>query len=130
MGYSVSSNADSFGRKPIVDSRQVMTFQDLLTESAKIKCEEMRAREEDYCEIVVGNSEIPRMVSLLDSYFGIPFKAAGVEAAAEADRLADPFGGVQSNQTMYFRKGNDVSEFAFLWPWGSGMSTTVKIIRK
>ena len=107
-----------------------MTFEELLCEVKSIKCEEMRAQTEGYLETVVAKPEFDVVASALQGYFGLPLKPAGACPSKEADEFSAPYGGIQSNQTMYFRRNGIAAELAFIWPWGSGAAATVKIIRK
>ena len=107
-----------------------MTFDELLGEIKKIHCQEVRAQEGDYFEVVVRHDALANVSVLLGTYFGEALKSAGVKASAEALERSGPYGGIQVNQTMYYRQGERGGELAFLWPWGSGQSTTIKIIRE
>ena len=107
-----------------------MTFEELLREVKKIKCQEMRAHQENYLEVVVAKPELEAVTTVLQSYFSLPLKPAGEHPSKEANAYSEPYGGIQSNQTMYFRKNETASDLAFLWPWGSGTAITVKIIRE
>lgn len=107
-----------------------MTFNELLGEIQKVPHQEMRASEPDYLELVVAQNTLGAVTSVLGTYFGVPLKPAGVSSSKDADKHAEPYGGIQVNQTMYFRPGERGSELALLWPWGSGAATTVKIIRE
>jgi hypothetical protein len=106
-----------------------MTFDELLVEVKKVKCEERRAAEVDYCEVVVTKSGLRNMSDVLEACFGLPLKPEGVAPSKEASLYAQPFGGIRGTQTMYFRTGDKGPELALLWPWGSGDLVTVKIIR-
>ena len=106
-----------------------MTFDELLGEIKKIHCQEVRAQEADYLEVVMRQDTLENVLILLSSYFGEALKPAGIKASADALKHSGPYGGIQANQTMYYRQGERGSELAFLWPWGSGSSTTVKIIQ-
>ena len=105
-----------------------MTFNEFLGEIQKIHCQEVRAQEVDYCEVVVDQKDMPQVIRLLEGYFGQAFKPAGVKASAEAMKHSEPYGGIQINQTIYCRQGDKALELALLWPWGSGQATTIKII--
>jgi hypothetical protein len=107
-----------------------MTFEELLREVRKIKCEEKRKETDDYHEVVVANAHLDALTTLLKSYFGQPFKPEGQQPSAKADTYSEPYGGVQTGQTMYVHMNGKAVELAILWPWGSGLSTTVKIIRE
>lgn len=105
-----------------------MTFQELLGEAKKLDCLEARAQLENYFEIVVAKDALAPAEGLLGAYFGEPLKPKGVLPTAEMSVRVRAYGGVQENQTMYFREGGSGGEFAFLWPWGNGLSITVKIL--
>ncbi|MEI6438372.1 MAG: hypothetical protein WCO69_06465 [Candidatus Omnitrophota bacterium] len=105
-----------------------MTFQELLGKAKKLNCVESRAQLDHYCEIVVAKDALTPAEALLCSYFGEPLKPKGVAPTADISAQTRPYGGVQANQTMYFRQGTSGGEFAFLWPWGNGLSITVKIM--
>ena len=107
-----------------------MTFEELIEQVQKLECQEKRAFEKDYCEVVVTKAKLAPINTLLKSYFGSPLKPEGQEASAEAARYAQPHGGIYGNQTLYFHKSEKTSELAFLWPWGNGTSVTLKIIRE
>ncbi|MBF0593571.1 MAG: hypothetical protein HQL22_01240 [Candidatus Omnitrophica bacterium] len=105
-----------------------MTFQELLAEAKKIDRVEARADLAHYFEIVVAKPGLEAVEVLLRSHFGDPVKPKGHPVPAELAARTKPFGGIQPNQTMYFRQADLLGEFAFLWPWSDGLSVTVKII--
>lgn len=107
-----------------------MTFDDLLAALGKMKCEENRAHQDHYCEVVVSAAVLPSAISLLEAYFGLPLKPAGAKPSREAASHADRYGGVMGNQTLYFRQSENTRELALLWPWANGTSVTLKIIRR
>lgn len=107
-----------------------MTFEELLTAVKTMKCNEKRADEKDYCEVVMAKAQMPAMIETLQTYFGNPLKPEGENPSADAKRYADSHGGIHSNQTLYHRQNGGGSEMALLWPWGSGQAVTVKIVRQ
>ena len=107
-----------------------MTFKELISEIAKIKCREMRVRTENALEVVIAKGDLGLLTAELTSYFGPLLKPEGAAPSHEAAHLAEPYGGIRRDQTMYFRKNEGVSEIALLWPWGSGDVLTVKIFRE
>lgn len=106
-----------------------MTFEELLLQVGKLQCQETRAQETDYCEVVVAKPHLEAMLSVLKEYFGLPFKPEGQAPSSKAQEYAEPYGGVHGNQTLFHRTNEIGSELALLWPWGSGTSVTVKIAR-
>ena len=107
-----------------------MTFEELLKQVKAVKGLEIRTVEKDYCEVVVAKAQLEVMLTVLNVYFGAPLKPGGQAVSKDAKHYSEPYGGVQNNQTLYHRKGDMGAEMALLWPWGSGMSVTVKIIRE
>ncbi len=107
-----------------------MTFEELISEIAKIKCREMRVRTKEAFEVVIAKSDLGTLTAALTSYFGPPLKPEGAQPTREAGTLAEPYGGIRRDQTMYFRKTEKKPEIALLWPWGSGDALTVKIFRE
>jgi hypothetical protein len=107
-----------------------MTFEELLGQVKILKCKETRAQEKDYLEVVVTQDQLGPIVSVLEACFGPPLKPRGQRPSGDANRYAGPHGGVRANQTLYHRKHESSSEMALLWPWGSGDTVTVKIIRE
>jgi hypothetical protein len=107
-----------------------MIFDELLSEVKKIKCEEQRISNENHLEVVVAKAELVLFNNILDSYFGKPLKPGGKGPSSDDNRIADPYGGIHKNQTLYLKKNDDFSEIVLLWPWGDGVSVTVKMIRE
>jgi hypothetical protein len=105
-----------------------MGFQELLSEIRKRPLQELRASTEKYFEAVVSMTTLVGVEELLIAYFGVPMKPAGVHPCRDAHRVSEPYGGIRSTQTMYFRKRDVGHEVAFLWPWHCGTLVTLKII--
>jgi len=106
-----------------------MTFEELLKKVDQIKCVEKRVMAEDGCEVVIATDDLRRLNEVLSEYFGPPQKMQGGQFSSEAEQHAEPYGGVRSGQTLYYRTVEAGLELALLWPWGNGMSLTVKVIR-
>jgi hypothetical protein len=106
-----------------------MTFDELLSELGKIPCQEKREWGRDYCEFVVGKNDLERLTVSLQAFFGKPFKPENEKPSRDAAQYSEPFGGIQSNQIMYCQKNDQSIDIALIWPWGSGLSLTVKVIR-
>ncbi len=107
-----------------------MTFEELLSEIAKIKCREMRVRTENALEVVIAKADLGPLTAALESYFGPPLKPEGAAPSRDASGYAEPYGGIRRDQTMYFRKSESRSDIALLWPWGSGNVLTIKVFRE
>jgi len=107
-----------------------MTFDDLLEQIQKIPCSEKRAREQNYCEVVFAKPSMQEVNTALEACFGPPLKPEGKPPSAEATQYSKAYGGVQGNQVLYYRKSANGDEMAMLWPWGNGVSVTLKMIRR
>jgi hypothetical protein len=106
-----------------------MTFRDFLAEIQILRVEELRAQTEEYFEAVIAKAGLDPLHKILTAYFGPPLKPEGCSPSGEANRHAKPHGGIRKDQTMYFRQDRDHSECALLWPWGSGVCATIKVIQ-
>lgn len=108
-----------------------MKFHELLNEiQARFHLEEKRALNEEYLEVVIPTDILPQLSVFLESYFGVPLKAKDKHPSDDANRYSRAYGGIQQNQTMYFRHGDQVREMALLWPWGCGTLVTLKVIQE
>ena len=106
-----------------------MNFSEFLEQVQKLQCQERRTQTESYVEVVVAKLYWPDMDQVLQSFFGAPLKPQGQRPSSESDRCAKPYGGVRKDQALYFKKSDNDSYAALLWPWGSGTAVTLKIIK-
>lgn len=106
-----------------------MTFQELLSEVQKLRFEEHRIQSEDYLEGVISKDSLDSLHMVLTAYFGSPLKPEGQSPSGQIQHQAAPFGGIRKDQTMYARQDGAHFEYALLWPWGSGIRITVKVVR-
>ena len=104
-----------------------MTWDELTGLVKKAKLTEMRGEKEKYLEVVVAVADLKPVTDLFDVYFGRPIKPMGERPSAEAALYAESFGGVKMGQTLYVKKIENSVQGALLWPWGDGVSVTVKI---
>ncbi|NTV30226.1 MAG: hypothetical protein HGA80_09120 [Candidatus Omnitrophica bacterium] len=125
---NISASRDTASVKTAVKSAD-MTFAELLRAVRQVKCEESRTQNDGYCEVVVATAGLAEVTDLLRRYFGEPFKPQGKKPSGEASAYAAPYGGVYDGQTLYVRQDGSAAELALLWPWGSGLSVTIKLAR-
>lgn len=107
-----------------------MTFTELIDELQKVKAEETRGRTESSLEVVISKDSLAKVIPILEDYFGPALKPQGQQPNADSDRYSKPYGGVHSDQTLYFRKEDKGFAIAMLWPWGNGVSITLRVIRE
>lgn len=81
-----------------------------------------------YLEIVIEQSDVQALNTILENYFGPPIKKAGETVTDEIDRITGRYGGVQVNQTAYAKKTDTGYDVALLWPWANKVSVTIKVI--
>ncbi|MCP4687553.1 MAG: hypothetical protein GY859_05845 [Desulfobacterales bacterium] len=89
---------------------------------------EKRRSEEDYVEIVIENDEVDQWSRLIEEFLGPPLKPAGVRPTKEINDLANRFGGVAGNQTLFHKVESDIMIVSMLWPWMDADFTTLKVI--
>jgi hypothetical protein len=106
-----------------------MSFEEFLAAAQKNPIDQTRTWKEDYAEVVITKDALGPFTSLFDSYFGRPLKPAGKPSSKDAANYSEAYGGIEKNQTLYFRKNENGQELAMLWPWADGASITVKMIR-
>ena len=106
-----------------------MSFEELIEEVRQIKSDHRKIHEKDFFEAVITWKELAPLTQILKKHFGSPFKAADEWPSEEMRKITAPFGGIRTNQTLYYlTKANDFN-LAMLWLWGDGMLITVKLIR-
>ena len=104
-----------------------MNFNELTGALKNIPFDEKRKEFEGYFEFVLLKQELLRLYPVLEKYFGVPFKPAGVAPSRKAQDYAKQYGGIQKQQTLYYRERAGLSSCAMVWPWNDGSRATVKI---
>ena len=64
---------------------------------------------------------------ILEDIFGPPVKKAGENVSPESLVLTIDYGGLQDDQILYYKKFDDQSLIAMLWPWKDNFQLTLKI---
>ncbi|NQT23230.1 MAG: hypothetical protein HQ579_07350 [Candidatus Omnitrophica bacterium] len=80
-----------------------------------------------YCEIVIYNKEIDQWKKAFTDSLGTAVKSPEAKPTKEDIRLAEPYGGVRGNQTLFKKELGDSIMIAMFWPWRSAPYTTLKI---
>ena len=107
-----------------------MQFAELRKELNNIVFITVREESEDYFEAVISKGELAYFCLRLEKFFGPRVWPSKDKLSEEVEKFLDEFGGIMSNQTLYFRKQDNETAFAMLWPWSDGTRITVKIGRK
>ena len=104
-----------------------VNFNELTRILKSIPFDEQRKESEGYFEFVILSGNLLRLYPILEKYFGVPFKPAGVMPSLEAQDYAKQYGGIQKQQTLYYMKRAGLSNCAMIWPWNDSSRATVKI---
>jgi len=105
------------------------TFPKLLKKVKTINFNESREDTDNFLEFVCKASEFKRLILVFEGHFGPPVKPAGKESKDLYKKITEPFGGILTNQTLYYRMKGRAIEIAMVWPWQSGELVTVKIVQ-
>ena len=106
-----------------------MNYDFFLEELKKIPCIELRSEDPEFFELVVKLSEIYKVNSVLETFFGKPLKPCGEKPTSESKKKAEAYGGVRDDQTLYYLEAEELYYYSLIWPWANGQSATVKVIR-
>ena len=106
-----------------------MQYDLFIQELQKVPCQELRSSDAESFELVVNASDLQKVLLLLQKFFGQPLKPPGAKPSPEAKKVADPFGGIRENQTLYYLASEELYYYSLIWPWSNGESFTVKVIR-
>src|SRR5690348_2320796 len=104
-----------------------MTYPEFVEETKKIQFWEKRVDSPNLQEFVISQENLKIFTPVLESYFGPPLKPAGQNPSREATAYSAPYGGIQKNQTLYFRDSGEFAHCVMLWPWSDGKLVTVKM---
>jgi hypothetical protein len=89
-------------------------------------CEERRGGS-DYDERVIYKDDLNRWGSVLTQVLGAAVKPAGAAPAQEHLSAAEKFGGIQKNQTLYWKEFKGFAVVAMFWPWADNRRITLKM---
>lgn len=106
-----------------------MKFLTFMNEVNRMPVLESRIDSTNMREFVVVADQIVPVHEVLQSFFGENFKAPGEEPSDEDKRRAAKFGGIRTEQTLYYREEEGYNNCAMFWPWTDGTRYTVKIAR-
>lgn len=107
----------------------IHSMEELMRTAKHIGAEETRRESEDYLEMVVDLGKLGAIETAFRHYFGVAFKPAGVRPCETCDKVSEPYGGITTDQTLYFTAKDELSNAAMIWPWTDGRRATIKIIQ-
>jgi hypothetical protein len=105
-----------------------MTLQDINGKIKDLTVFEKRKMTDEYTEIVFFNNDIDKWNSALSDILGPALKPAGVKPSKEIQTLANSYGGIYENQTLFKKDFEDSVVMAMYWPWQNNKHTTLKIV--
>ena len=104
-----------------------MILNDILAKFKKLDIFERRQITDEYIEVVFYNKQTDKWNRVLTDILGPAMKSAGVKPSKNVKRLAEKYGGVYDNQTLFRKNFDSDTVIAIFWPWQDGVHTTLKI---
>ena len=106
-----------------------MTFPELVEKLKKFPFDEIRKESDGYFEFVLSVKHLLTLYPIFEIYYGVPFKPAGIAPSSTAQDVTKVYGGIQTQQTLYYVRRGSISDCAMIWPWNDGTHATVKMAR-
>ena len=104
-----------------------MTFLELIKSLKKLPFDEIRKEYDGYFEFVISVKHLHTVYPLFEAFYGLPFKPAGTAPNPKAQDVTRNYGGIQTQQTLYYADRGPVSDCAMIWPWNDGLHATIKM---
>ena len=105
-----------------------MTISEILKKCDQLKVEEERVSSSGYNEQVIFADEIDQWNKVLTGFLGPAVKPAGQKTTPQYFALAVNFGGIFDDQTLFYKKFEEISILAMFWPWKNKIHVTLKIV--
>lgn len=105
-----------------------MSLDEIVKQFSNLKIVDERELSNSYVEVVVLNEEISEWNTILTSVLDSALKPQDKDPSSNDLKIADAYGGIRSNQTLYRKDFNTHVIIAMFWPWGDQVHTTIKII--
>jgi len=106
-----------------------MNYNEFLEQIKVLEIKELREEQPEHMEFVIGTNHLNRLSSILESYYGAAYASSEEQPSKQAQKYADPYGGIRKSQTLYCLQSGEVFHCALLWPWGDGKSITIKMFQ-
>ena len=107
----------------------IRSIEEVMRRTKGIAHEQTRRESEDYLELVMFRSSLEEVHRIFENYFGPPLKPFGAEVTAEAQEFAQSYGGVETDQALYYTERETEPSLGMIWPWQDGKRLTVKIVQ-
>jgi hypothetical protein len=111
-------------------NKKTIPFKDLKKEVKKVGFLELRREADDYLEAVVSKKKLTDLTHRLESFFGQAAFPSQATLDVRAMEIVNAFGGLRSDQTLYFSSDNQQAVFVMLWPWQAEENLTLKMGQK
>ncbi len=103
-------------------------FRSIIDRVTRLNLYEERRIDEKYGEFVFYARELTVWDAAISESLGPAVKPAGSAPSRDHTKLAQSFGGIRKDQTLFFKKFDDCSIMAMLWPWQDSEHITLKLI--
>jgi len=104
-----------------------VTIIDILEKCGQLKVEEKRVSSSGYCEQIIFAEEIDQWNKMLTDILGPAVKPAGQKTTPQYFAMTVDYGGIFDNQTLFYKKFENKSFIAMLWPWKNKIHVTLII---
>lgn len=104
-----------------------MNISDILQRCSHLKIEGKNDISEDYIERVLLRKDAERWEKVLLDILGPVAKRAGEKTTQHHLDLTINYGGLLDDQTLYYKKFDENSVIAMIWPWKDNNQITLKI---
>lgn len=103
-----------------------MRLNELFAALTGLEVFENRQADDNLIDVVFESQHTESWNARLESVLGPALKPAGAKPGAFARRVADDFGGVRIEQTLYYKGFEEHGVVVMFWPWQNGRCTTCK----
>jgi hypothetical protein len=101
-----------------------------IEEIKHLNFETVRTDNDCLFEAVLSNNELADLAKSLEKVFGLAKWPSEKGLSLEIQEKINDFGGIRSEQVLYFLQVEEDCLFAMLWPWRDGEHITLKIFCK
>ncbi len=104
-----------------------MKIQKITEKFGNLEIFEKRCINDGYAEIVIFSEQLDHCSKILEDFLGPAVKPSDLEPSKNHAKVADEFGGIFKNQTLFQKDYDDIMVIAMFWPWQNGKQVTLKI---
>jgi len=104
-----------------------MNVSDILQRCSHLKIENKNDISKDFVERVFLKNELKDWEKILSDLLGPAAKPAGEKTTEAFLDLTIKYGGILDDQTLFYKKFEDSSIIAMIWPWKDNNQVTLKL---